>query len=450
MDYTLFRRQLIYKNRTSLEELADEHEEITFLIDNMLDNFYFSSADGKDRALRCFNTAYYLCTLILLCESRPEWYFARYCDIAYCGVKDNKVYQSFTLSLVYIFLTHTYYEVQCEKLLKKMEAFFDKFGNALVWNDLLLDDYTYRDVYNDLLKNAPEDFLIGEEFSPRKIDRDIFIEVDGPGDVWSKLTNNYDRKEIRKIVDSLGKNEEEKHLLIELISRDARRYYSASGGYYHETVKPMLDEMDEWIFHEYNDEALQELSEAELAEMKHLDDIRFLQEQIAPATINPENDKPNQPLSDAQKTIEKQAQIIKELQAEVAKFKSVSTANVDMDKDYNDVNKWAKVIFFATVLNTAYQKKYTIGQQLAHFICMVCGGKPSTYQPLISKIASMEDNEKDNSGETYIPQVIKAAKEIVNRLVEIPEGESVPPTIQKYIDSICDEFSIEKPKKKTH
>ena len=32
-------------------------------------------------------------------------------DIAYCGDKDNKIYQAFTLSLVYIFLTHTYYEV---------------------------------------------------------------------------------------------------------------------------------------------------------------------------------------------------------------------------------------------------------------------------------------------------------------------------------------------------
>ena len=35
---------MLYKKRTSLEELADEHEEITFLIDNMLDSYYFSSA----------------------------------------------------------------------------------------------------------------------------------------------------------------------------------------------------------------------------------------------------------------------------------------------------------------------------------------------------------------------------------------------------------------------
>lgn len=141
---------------------------------------------------------------------------------------------------------------------------------------------------------------------------------------------------------------------------------------------------------------------------------------------------------------------IKELESQIESLKSTPAVVANMDVDYDNINKWAKVIFFATVLNAAYQKKFTVGQQLALFICLICGGKPSTYQPIISKIATMEDNEKDKSGETYSPQVIKAAKEIVNRLVEIPEGEDVHPTIQGYIDSICDEFSIERPKKKKH
>lgn len=280
MDYTLFRRELIYKKRTSLEEFADEHEEITFLIDNMLDSYYFSSADGKDRALRCFNTAYYICTLIRLCDQRPEWYFGRYCDIAYCGAKDNKVYQSFTLSLVYIFLTHTYYKLQCDKLLEKLEKFFDRLGNALIWNDPFLKDYTYRDVCHDLLKDSPDNFLISEEFLPRKIDRDIFREVDGPGDIWSKLTNLYERHEVRKVVDALGKDEEEKHVLIDLISRDAHRFYSTNGGYYHETVKPMLDEIDEDIYYKYNDEVNRAIAEAEMEELKYQGDIRPLQARI--------------------------------------------------------------------------------------------------------------------------------------------------------------------------
>ena len=164
--------------------------------------------------------------------------------------------------------------------------------------------------------------------------------------------------------------------------------------------------------------------------------------------VKENNDSFQQQLADAQKTIDEQAKTIEKLQAELEKIRSTLPVNVDMDVDYDDVNKWAKVIFFATVLNAAYQKKFTVGQQLALFISLICGGKPSTYQPIISKIASMEDNEKDKSGESYSPQVIKAAKDIVNRLVEIPEGKDVHPTIQRYIDSICDEFGIEKPKKK--
>lgn len=453
MDYTLLRRELIYRERRSLEEFAEEREEMTLFIDNIIDNYYFSSADGKERALRCFNKAYYIYTLILLTNKHPEWNFMRYCDIAYCGEKGNNVYQAFTLSLVYIFLTHTFIEVPCKKLLKKIEEYLN--NHFIVEHDPFLNDYSFMDVCYDLLKNAPKDLFLGEEFAPRKINRDIIREIDRPGDFWYRLTNYYERQEVKKIVDSLGKNEGEKHILIEMISQDAQRYYGVSSDYYQETVKPMLEEMDEWIFHKYNDAAIKTISKAELAEMQYQGDVRPYQARISELEKNLEmlkdnGGEQNRQSPDIKKTIEEQAQTIKDLLAEIERLKTVSTVDVDMNKDIDDVNKWAKVIFFATVLNAAYQKKFTIGQQLALFICQICGGKPSTYQPLISKIASMEDNEKDKSGDTYLPQVIKAAKEIVNRLVEIPEGDDVHPTIQKYIDSICDEFCIEKPKKRGH
>ena len=211
MDYIDFPRKLVYRERRGLEDFVEEHEENTFFIDNMLDNYYFSSADGKERALRCFNTAYYLCTIILQCKTHPEWNLAKYCDIAFCGDNGNKVYQAFTLSLVYIFLTHTYYEVSCKKLLKKLHDYLHTITHFLRAGDPFLKPYCYSDVYDDLLNDTPDNLLIAEEFQPRKIDRDIFRDVDGPGDQWSRKTNYYDGKEIRKIVDFLGKDEEEKH-----------------------------------------------------------------------------------------------------------------------------------------------------------------------------------------------------------------------------------------------
>jgi hypothetical protein len=295
MDYIDFPRKLVYRERKGLEDFVEEHEEITLFIDNMLDSNYFSDANGKERALRCFNTTYYLCTIILQCKNRPEWNFAKYCDIAYCGDKDNKIYQAFTLSLVYIFLTHTYYEVPCKKLLKKLHDYIYNITHFLRAGDPFLGAYGYSDVCDDLLKGAPDDLLIAEEFIPRKIDRDIFRDVDGPGDQWSRMTNYYDRQEIRKIVEFLGKDEEGKHVLIELIDRDAQRFYGSNGAPYIQNVKPMLEEMDKCIYHEYNDAFNQAVVEAKIEELQYQGDVRPLQARIAELEKEVANLKEQQP-----------------------------------------------------------------------------------------------------------------------------------------------------------
>lgn len=445
MDYTLFRRQLIYKNRTSLEELADEHEEITFLIDNMLDNYYFSSADGKDRALRSFNTAYYLCTLILLCENRPEWYFARYCDIAYCGDKGNKVYQSFTISLVIIFLTHTYYKVPCEKLLKKMDSFLDKFGNALIWNDIMLDDYTYRDVCNDLLKNAPDDFLIGEEFLPRKIDKDIFKEVDGPGDVWSKLTNNYDGKEIRKIVDSLGKDEEEKHIIIELICRDAKRYYAASSGYYHETVKPMLDEMDELVYHEYNAAVNQAIMDAKIEELQYQGDVRPLQARIKELEAKLKNS--HQGNFDNSKYIESLNRQLSEeknknahLESENNQLRELLELDKNLESDQMRLQIDERIILITTALGTPWNSDLTNQTQLAKIIEHFSGDDWKSIRSRIVAINSEMKKEIEAPGEGLSQGTKEAINNVIGWLEKAMRGDRNTQTTDSLIEEIKDVF----------
>ena len=187
MDLFKIPRELIYKERRSLEDFAAEDEVNALFIDNMLNTIYFSSADAKDRALRCFNTAYYICTLIQMCKNRPEWNFAIYCDIAFCNVNGNGVYQAFTLSLVAIFLKHAYKKATSEKLEKKLYDFL--ISHFIGEFDPIGGNYYYIDAYHDLLKDAPEDLLIAEEFAPRKIDRDIFRDVDGHGNNWNTFTN---------------------------------------------------------------------------------------------------------------------------------------------------------------------------------------------------------------------------------------------------------------------
>jgi len=311
MDYLELPRELIYKERRSLEDFADENEELELIIDNMISNYYFSSADGKIRVLRCFNTAYYLCTLILLCDKHADWNFAKYCDIAYCNDNKNNVYQAFTLSLVYIFLTHTYYEVPCKKLIEKLNDFLSSRAHFLQIGDPFLNDYFYSDVCNDLQKNLPEDWLFSEEFKPRKIDNDIYHDVDKHNSAWYRLTEYYRRKVVIKIVQSLGKDASEKKILVDLIRRDAERFYGSDSVVYTDQVKPLLEEIDKSISHEYNASATQTIQEAEIEEFKYQGDVRPLKAKIAElekeiAYLKEQlpDDSLQQQLADAQKTIE--------------------------------------------------------------------------------------------------------------------------------------------------
>lgn len=247
MDYLELPRELIYKERRNLEDFADENEDLELLIDSMISNYYFSSANGKIRVLRCFNTAYYLCTLILLCDKHADWNFAKYCDIACCNEYKSNVYQAFTLSLVYIFLTHTYYEVPCKKLIEKLNDFLSSKAHYLQIGAPFLNDYFYSDVCNDLQKDLPEDWLLSEEFKPRKIDNDIYHDVDKHNSAWYKLTEYYRRKVVIKIVQSLGKDAGEKKILVDLIRRDAERFYGSDSAAYTDQVKPLLDEIERSI-----------------------------------------------------------------------------------------------------------------------------------------------------------------------------------------------------------
>lgn len=417
MDYIDFPRKLVYRERRGLEDFVEEHEENTLFIDNMLDNYYFSSADGKERALRCFNTAYYLCTIILQCKSRSEWNFAKYCDIAYCGNKGNKVYQSFTLSLVYIFLTHTYFEVSCKKLLKKLHDYLHNITHFLQAGDPFLDDYRYSDVYDDLIKDAPDNLQIAEEFIPRKIDRDIFRDVDGPGDQWSRETNYYDRQEIRKIVDFLGKDEEEKHVLIELIDHDAQRFYGSDGAPYIQNVKPMLEEMDECIYHEYNDAFNQAIAEYEIEELKYQGDVRPLQARIAELEKEVAYLKEQQPDGyDSTKSVE---QISHELQRLQTKNEELTLA-VQSYKDQGKGLTAPEAAILITAICLEMNQIPANGREGLAPIIEFCWGKSSSTssEALRRKVTEESAEKLARKFDSLTPKLARIIRELSQKLEE--------------------------------
>lgn len=267
MDYTTIPRALIYRERRNVEEFAEEADVNSVIIDNMFDSNYFGSADAKSRVLTCFNTAYYLCTLILHCEKRPEWNFARFCDIACCDQNKSRASQAFTLSLVYIFLNNTYYENSCKKLLKKLEDFLAV--NYLIRGDLMLKDYSFRDVCIDLQMNFTDDCLVLEEFLPRVIDQDTIHDVMKRNQFnWVCFSNYYEERTVRDIVDSLGQTPEEKHNVINMLRKAAHDFYSADNPYL-ETVNELLDTLDDSFCYKQKESCGTIISRSETEEPKN-------------------------------------------------------------------------------------------------------------------------------------------------------------------------------------
>lgn len=431
MDYTTLPRPLIYKERRSLEDFAEENEDLTLLIDNMISNWYFSSADGKERVLRCFNTAYYLCTLILLCGKHAEWNLAKYRDIAYCNDNKNNVYQAFTLSLVYIFLTHTDYDIPCKKLVEKLHDYIFSLNNYLQFGNPFLNDYYYSNAFEDLQKDLPEDWHLAEEFKPRPIDEDIFHDVDGIV-TWNKLTDYYKREVVESIVNALGKNEREKHTLVELIIRDAERFYGSDGPPFISQVKPMLYSLDEQIYHEYNDPYDQEIFEAVREAEDKANNVGYLQTRIS------ELENEIKELKAENERLQKGAQPDNELQRDNERLKTLYEAADNQLKRYQaeeetleELNEEQKlkiderIIFVSALLGVSLRPEVINQKRLAMLIDRLTGDKWSSIRPRIASLNS-ETQQMDNGEiEKFSEGTQTAAKTVYDLIDKAVKGATV-------------------------
>lgn len=133
--------------------------------------------------------------------------------------------------------------------------------------------------------------------------------------------------------------------------------------------------------------------------------------------------------------------LIAKLKADFARVQAENAQLKEGDKDKEPVNAFGKIIFFATVLSAAYDETFTNQLELSKFICSICGGSTSTFQPRISKLSKMAVNDK------YSDEVKNAAKKIVERLKKVPKGDDKEnPRIIDIIKSIEDEFHLRKNK----
>lgn len=443
MDYTSFPQKVIYRDRRSLEEFAEDEEVLSLIIDNMLDNSYLNIADAKDRALKCLNTSYYLCTLILLCDKHPEWNFALYCEIANCGKIKNKVYQAFTLSLVYIFLTHTYYEVPCKKLLKKLSNFLDI--NFLRENDPFRNDYSYRDLCDALLKDTPEELLIAEEFKPRVIDKETVRDVIMDSDFnWVTFVNYFEERIVRYVVKALGKTEMEKHNVIDILRQVSHGFYTSGYNDYPEHVDKMLDELDNDVCLQYRDEPNQNISQTISTEMvehtnatPYEERIKQLEAEVSMLRQQQAN-QTSQNSSSQESIIDQQASRIKELEElyriateQVDRYESELGPIEKLDDWKEQLSIKERIIFFSAVTNCnlspAKTRKIKQASQLAKakLIARFSGGNPSKIRSGISLLNKEIEEIENKTRKNFSQGTLDAATNVYNYLHYAVEGVTI-------------------------
>lgn len=461
MDYTKLPRKLIYKDISSLEELVEKNEDLTLFINNMLSNRYFRSGDAKDRALKCFNTAYYICTLILLSDKHSNWYFRTYCEIACCGVNQNKVYQAFTLSLVYIFLSHTCFEMPDGTIIKSLEDELSNPLNFLQKGDSFLNDYYYSDACKDLQKGLGKDWAIIDPFDHRRINIDIYHDVDGPGEIWAFKTDYYRREEIEKIVKALGRDASEKHILVDLIRRDAERFYGDNGAPFVDNVKPMLEDLDSCISKEYHEQSdtsedditVQPSPTADIIEMKsRISELEKENKQLKEK--NEELKKQGNLIGDNQQGVDDPHRYIESLNRQLAEEKNKNAqleANVKQLRENLELDKIMesdtlrlqideRIILITTALGTPWDSDLTNQTQLAKIIEHFSGDEWRSIRTRIVAINGEMKKETKTPGEGLSQGTKEAISNVIGWLGKATRGDLNTLSTDKLIKEIKDVF----------
>ncbi len=172
MDYTKFPRQLIYRDRTDMNEFDVEKTGTSdgWFLDNLKKRpFILKTEKAADYALRIFNDAHYICTLFFL-QDHEELYFAKYLSIA-AHDEDDEIWTQHgmpaTMALVYnLMLPHS--REFGEKEYKNPYEKFRKYIWRHFWSDekSALDE---NDDFFDLVQDTLYPNTSGYEFEPISI-----------------------------------------------------------------------------------------------------------------------------------------------------------------------------------------------------------------------------------------------------------------------------------------
>ena len=490
MDYTKLPSQLVCRTRNSLEEFTINNEMNECLVDNMLDIYFLQSSNFKERATACFNTAYYICTLILV-DEHPEWSLPKYYDIAYCNQKNNFEGQAIVLSLVRVYLLHfdSDWHEKHKKVVEKLEVFLS--SHWIQQGNPFLNDYSYQDAFNNLnsfsVATAP---FSTTEFALRVIDQETIEEIQIANFSWARFTDYYKYNIMQDIVFHVGKTEDEMTLLVNSLRHDAAEFYSKNNPYY-ESVCSRLNEIEQDIYFYYHGAENEAIMQAEIEELQYLGDVRPLQARIAELEkevrnlkvklpefeyaddeqgepqenkqpkaekLNSESINQTQEITDALKRIEEQEETIKDLnetineqQSDLEHQRTLNEAltkqiaryeeeNPEMDIDEDTaLGIKESIIFFSSIMDCNLSKEDISQMNFARLIAKITQwNKESIRTQIVDINTERENNAKNHTA--FSDGVHQAAVNVCALIENAMAGlkkNPLPYSCKQAVENIC-------------
>lgn len=206
MDYTSLPKELIYKERTNLEDFGvDDKPSLNNFIYEHLFNAYYREHDFEGLALRIFNCSYYICTMALA-EKRPEIRFGAYlfeASSSYYSVS----YKNIVLAIVLLQFWARRWDMPGHRI--------SRFAK-LIENELREKDYDnifkgfFYSITQKMQAAGIYEIKSEDDFVPREINMRVLRDCDyGWYEVFDK-----DEERVWGFISEIGKNEEEQKTIV--------------------------------------------------------------------------------------------------------------------------------------------------------------------------------------------------------------------------------------------
>ena len=230
MDYSYIPKQLIYRKK-NLDVFARQHPLNAAIIRRLMKLERWEESNPDYVITPCLNTAYYICTIMRM-EFDATMRINSYKSIARQGseVGHNTFVQCVTLSIVVFLIEHS--TPEWKNKLQEIANLLRDYAQGLKEErirtiqglDIKETEITALTGMPEFVSKCTDESLIlpDEMFHPRKIDDSVIYDMkrNDPTFNWDKWLYHHREEEMYDLVESLGKTQEEKALLIYYIWYD--------------------------------------------------------------------------------------------------------------------------------------------------------------------------------------------------------------------------------------